>query len=260
VRAAHALPPRSALPSIAIAIAVSALLCGCGGGDDETPRGAPSRGPAGVQAPPPTKAEPRAPLRAGGRPASTGSTWRPTPVPATARERTEDERDEPGERPTLRDYGGELQAALGVPGDCIDRETARAAGSTLRIPVRVVVTESGRVTRAEVGGTLPEAARLCVQRRAEAVSMRAPIEGAPRSISTDIVLQATFGPDPQPAAEPEWRRPPGSQAPGITLPAVGAEGRPTGTVAPDRTLPAVGAEGRPEGWVPPSSTLPATAD
>lgn len=179
--------------------------------------------------------------------------WSPEPtlVTETVVEAT------PGDQGELRDYSAEVARAIGVPSECITPEIARGAGRELRIPVRVSVSHSGRVTRAEVEGSLPREARECVRRRAEAISVAPPIAGAPRTIAAELVIEVTPPPVAEAPPPPAWRLPPGAQPPAITLPAVGAEGRPPGTVPPDHTLPAIGAEGRPAGFVPPSHTLPA---
>jgi hypothetical protein len=165
----------------------------------------------------------------------------------------------PEPAPSPRDYAAEVAAAIGTPSECFDAETVRTSGNELRIPVEVVVTASGRVTRAAVGGSLPAEVRACVRKRAEAIFIEPPIEGAPRSIDAELVFAIErTAPESEPVVT--WRLPPGAQPPAITLPAVGAEGRPPGFVPPAHTLPAVGAEGRPPGFVPPAHTLPAVGE
>ena len=261
-RSAWAGRGRSAWRHAVLALLV-ALATGCGG-EDEAPstvtRGpGPLRGgalaPAAPAPPAPTGPAPR--TRADQRvappsPASAG--WLVDPI-----EQTETTTETTAGRPAERDYARELRTALGAPRECFPDALLAASTGTLRVPVRVVVTSGGRVTRAEAGGSLPDEVRECVRRHAEAVALAAPVEGAPRTISAEVVIeiQRQGGETAPPVAAPS--APSGAQPPAVTLPAVGAEGRPEGFVAPGTTLPAQGPAGRPEGFVPPDRTLPAIA-
>lgn len=255
-----------------VAITSNGSAAGCGGDDDEPGSSSVQRGPGrrggggDVVAPAsPPAAPPDSRSRAVREATRTPQPWGAAPIQVTE---TVVEgggaADEPQARAGERDLGRELQQALGAPAECLPPEIARSLAPQLRLAVRVWVTASGRVTRAEVSGSAPVAVRDCVDRRAEALSLRAPVPGAPRDVATELVVDIRPDGTARAAAgsaqPPERRLPPGASAPGITLPAVGAQGRPQGSVTPDLTLPAVGAEGRPEGFVPPSSTLPATAD
>jgi hypothetical protein len=250
----------SALTAAFALTAAIASTAGCSG-RERNPASEPSRGPSGPGTGRASALEPEEALpldRERARALEEARTPHAWGVPPSEQITTAAETTPGTDAP--RDYPGELQAALGVPTECIDTESARAAaGRTLRIPVRVVMTESARVTRAEVAGPLPEAGRECVRRRAESVSLRAPIENAPRTISTEIVIAVTAQPPAEPPAAPAWRAPAGAQAPGVTLPALAPAGPAPGAVPPGHTLPAGGTGGRPEGFVPPSSTLPAIA-
>lgn len=245
------------------ALVLALLVLACGGEDDApstmTRGPGPLRGgtlvPAAPAPPAPTGPAPR--VRADQRvaapsPASAG--WVVDPI-----EQTDTVTETTAGRPAGRDYGRELRTALGAPRECFPDALLSASTGPLRVPVRVVVTSGGRVTRAEAGGSLPEAVRECVRRHAEAVAIAAPVEGAPRTISAEVVIeiQRQPGEAAPPVAAPS--APSGAQAPAVTLPAVGAEGRPEGFVAPGSTLPAQAPAGRPEGFVPPDRTLPAIA-
>lgn len=258
-------PRAAALVLAAPALAVIVALAACGEG--EVSSSAPTRGPRrGAAAPLATPPPSTPPGRGGGagppRPRFRDSTPSPSPSGALGvYEVTELETDEGAPaQPAARNLPEELRAALGVPQECLPADVASTLGTELRLPVRVWVTETGRVTRAEVGGSAPASVRDCVQRRAEAISMRGPIERAPRDVSTQLVIAIRRQDAPAPAAAPGWRTPEGAQAPALTLPATGPQGPPRGAVPPGSTLPAVAPGGRPPGFVPPSSTLPAIAE
>lgn len=142
--------------------------------------------------------------------AAAGSTE--TRIPSTARPPTEDDpfasmterlaRSEaagaaeasPEEAPaapeaaSARDLPAELSGLFGSPTSCFDFARVSALGDTLNVHVSVTVMPSGRVNRASVSapGLLP-AELACLEQRAAGLSMRGPIEGAPRTVSTDIV-------------------------------------------------------------------------
>jgi hypothetical protein len=166
----------------------------------------------------------------------------------------------PGEA-AERDYASELLAALGTDTACFDEATLRAAGRQLRVPVMVVVSSSGRVTRAEVSGLL-DPARGCVRRRAEAAAFSTPIEGAPRTVRATLQIDvasasATSVDAPRPSDAPPSARNADFAAPGVTLPAQGAPLHPPGLVPPQETLPARVESTHAPGFVPPQHTLPA---
>lgn len=246
--------PRSSLVAASAAVLVAAALLACSGEpevDPSVPRGVAGRP---QMAAPPIAATPPA---AHGASERRGVPARAAPSPAAPIAESETlEEEQPG-APPPRDYAAELRAALGTPRECLPDAVLASAGASLRIPVTIVVTANGRVTRAEVGGSVPEESRRCLRQRAENVVIAPPLTPAPRSISTVLVLEIARS-ESEPEPEAEWQPPPGrTQAPGITLPARAPSARAPGTLAPDRTLPALGAEDRPPGFVPPSSTLPA---
>jgi hypothetical protein len=251
-------PVRLVLALVALGVG---LGVGCGGEPDPS-AGAPQRGPrqagAPVGAAPASPAGP-APVRPDRAAAELReATQTPRAWGAGTIEETEEIVDEaPGAPATPRDLGSELRAALGTPTDCLDVETAANLGGSLRVTVRAWVSVTGRVTRAEASGSAPESVRSCIADRAEALSLTAPVEGAPRAVSAELVFGVQAERPPPPPERPLLVLPRGAQSPGVTLPAVGAEGRPGGFVAPSTTLPALVEEGRPAGFVAPSSTLPA---
>jgi hypothetical protein len=100
------------------------------------------------------------------------------------------------ERPE-RDFPAELRAGLGDPVACFT--PPEGLPERIRVTITAVVSLSGRVTRAEVAGSgLPEAVLDCLRRRALAAQLRFPVEGAPRTVHTE--LEAVFRPAEQPAA------------------------------------------------------------
>ncbi|MBX3272144.1 MAG: hypothetical protein KF729_17900 [Sandaracinaceae bacterium] len=168
------------------------------------------------------------------------------------------------------DYSDALRAAFGTPTDCISegsRETVRGQ-FTVRVSVRA--TPTGRVTSASVNAPGLRAEDVaCMTRRAEALRLPSPIEGAPRTITASIEYRASGTPGSRTDGEwvADWGAgtpapgalPPGAQAPGIVTPAIGPSTIP-GQVAPAHTLPALGPSGMPPGYVPPGQTLPAQGE
>jgi hypothetical protein len=154
------------------------------------------------------------------------------------------------EAPSASDLSAALARAFGTPTDCIsaatrERLTTGDGARRLSMQVQVVVTGSGRVTRASVSGSqLAEDDLECLRRRAEAVRIDAPIPDAPRSITTSIEYDVRSA-----------RVTPSGPDPIVGVP------RGPGQVAPSSTLPGAQTETeRPRGFIPPSSTLPALAE
>lgn len=167
------------------------------------------------------------------------------------------------------DYGNALRTAFGTPTDCISAQSRERLRGDLTVSVSARVTPSGRVTSANVSGSgLSPEDLACMTRRAEALQLAGPIEGAPRTVSTSITYAIASTPstgteggwelDWGPSSPAQGTLPAGAQAPGIVTPARGPSGRPPGAVAPDSTLPALAPSTPPPGYVPPASTLPAT--
>jgi len=85
--------------------------------------------------------------------------------------------------PAERDFGSELRAAIGDPGACGDLgEGART------ISASAYVSSTGRVTSANVSGLPPEASR-CLRERILRHRFQAPVEDAPRQVSTRFALR-----------------------------------------------------------------------
>lgn len=250
------------IASLAILFALFALsLSSCGISTDRSTTHPGIPGPvrepsatARIAAPTPPRVPPLAPTRVEdsvGYEVPAASTPPQSPSPVTAVETATLAR---------RDLRDELRHSLGTPLDCITADMAEGAETTLRAAVNVQVSSAGRVTRAEVTSSLPESARDCLTRLAERVHFTAPVPDAPRTVTTELVMQLRVSRPGATAGESPPRRPEGFVAPSATLPAVGAEGRPAGFIAPDETLPAIGAEERPEGSVAPDETLPAQGE
>ena len=95
------------------------------------------------------------------------------------------------------DLGGRLREAIGDPSPCLGN--AASANQVVHLTVRAMVSTSGRVTRADVGGTgAPAAALECVRRRTLAAQLRGPVDGAPRPVDTTIELRARPARPPTP--------------------------------------------------------------
>lgn len=176
------------------------LALGCGRRDEGTSgpplpaRGSVRGGGFGRAASPPPSTPPPAATgrdrargddewRSVGRPASDEA-----PAPST-------ETPSPGTpEPAARDYASELAAAFGSPAACFDFARITTFGESLRVNVSVTVMPSGRVNRASASGTgfTPQEV-ACLQEHAMNVSLRGPIDGAPRTISARIeyAIEAT---------------------------------------------------------------------
>ncbi len=158
----------------------------------------------------------------------------------------------PTERAAPPDYGNALRVAFGTPTDCISPASRERLRDRLTVQVSVRATPSGRVTSASVNGAgLSPEDLACMTRRAEALQLTGPIEGAPRTIATSIeyTIASTPGtPGREGGWEADWgpssptqgALPAGAQAPGVVTPAIAPPGPAPGAVPPAHTLPAVG--------------------
>jgi hypothetical protein len=243
-----------------VALSIALALLGCGG--DDAPAPTRERGPFAAAAPPTTTSTSASDPRIGRTHREIDSLdhgiYHPAP-PSSAATTTHTEIG-PGEASTApegRNYGAELAVAVGSPASCMDAEIARTLHGRLSIQVTATVTPSGTVTRATASGaSLPERVLTCVQTRALNAHLAAPVEGAPRTLSTVLTFDVTTTDDTVTHETPVWHQPGAVAEPGHVLPAVGAEGRPSGSVEPDSTLPARGT-GSQEGRVAPDVVTPA---
>jgi hypothetical protein len=116
------------------------------------------------------------------------------PAPASA-----PQADQPESAPE-RDFPAELRSKLGDPIACFSN--VAALPPRVRMTIEVVVSLSGRVTRAEVAAPgLLEADLECLKQRALALQLDHPVEGAPRRVRTEF--EAVYRPAGQPEAEAE---------------------------------------------------------
>lgn len=93
------------------------------------------------------------------------------------------------EAPRERDLGAELGEAVGSIQACLDLETARRIDGTLRVPITAQVLPSGRISRASArGGSLSREQNQCIEGVVTHTSLRGPIDGAPREVSTTLEL------------------------------------------------------------------------
>lgn len=119
----------------------------------------------------------------------------------------------------------------------------------------VVLSRTGRVTRATATAPVPREISRCLREHAENIVLGGAVEGAPKTVTTEVALTAP--PAPGNEGPREWELPQGAEAPAVVLPATGNDGLGRGYRPPDRTLPARGPDEMPEGFVPPGQTLPA---
>lgn len=101
----------------------------------------------------------------------------PTP-PAAAEERTAPERD----------YAAELRSLAGDPSACgsLGTQTGR-----ISIPLSVTVSDSGVVIRASVSGPIPNETRDCLVARLNAARFAGPVDGAPRTVRAELILEGS---------------------------------------------------------------------
>ena len=244
-----------------LTLALVVVLAGCGGGE-EAPSTASARGPFGAPAPtaPPTTVTAHLPSQHRGFDTLDHDSLSPSARAATSTAATSTGGGGAAAATEAegRHLDRELAAAIGSPTSCLDLETARSLHGHLSVSVSATVMPTGNVTRATAsGGSLPAAVLTCLQTRALGAHLAAPVEGAPRTVSTSISFDVETTADTTTTTTPVWHQPGAVQEPGTVLPAIGAEGRPTGALAPDSTLPAIGAQGRPEGSVGPDIVTPA---
>jgi hypothetical protein len=88
-----------------------------------------------------------------------------------------------------RDYGAELQAALGDPSSCLTARSASDVPSEIRIDVEAYVMAAGNVSRGYVrSAQLAPGEVECIRKRINPLRFRAPIEDAPRAVRTTLKL------------------------------------------------------------------------
>ncbi len=213
--------------------AVALLVVACGSPE---PTGPTREEFAGIQRPAAAPSPPRAPTQRDER------AWAREPAPVVADLATPPPAapalalDEPGpasgppegagaaEAPRARALGDELRAAISDIGGCLDVTTAASLGGALAVDVSATALPSGHLQRASVSASgLPAPALACIRARVEAATLRTPIEGAPRTVSTtlryEVRAEVTSEPRRRFAADPP---PPGDvQGPALVLPALG---------------------------------------
>lgn len=93
------------------------------------------------------------------------------------------------ERPQpKRDLPGELRQAFGSASGCLAPGSVSAGG--VPASLSVVMSTSGRVTRATVTAPVSRQELRCLRERAEQLALRGPFEDAPKSVTTSIRLIA----------------------------------------------------------------------
>jgi hypothetical protein len=91
------------------------------------------------------------------------------------------------EAPARRDLEEELRGAYHLPHDCFTFARVSEMGESITLRVTVTVMPSGRVTEGSVRGSgLTDAETECLERAALDVRLRAPVDGAPRTVSASI--------------------------------------------------------------------------
>lgn len=178
---------------LTVALALSALAGACSQRSADAPP--PGRGVAErTEAPPP---EPPVDPR-GGRPpadpfrppARGRDRLAPTETPTTITvERPRTDQDPPA-APPPRDLSDELRAMMGSPGSCAPASALEHVAATVSVGVTVSVLPGGGVLRASVSAPGLDATVVdCLQRRAQGLRFRTPIDGAPRAVSATLTLE-----------------------------------------------------------------------
>lgn len=94
-----------------------------------------------------------------------------------------------------RDLARELAILVGQPLSCMDLAAVVAGGGRVDISVSAQVVPSGRITRAEASAKgQPERALRCVEQLATSRSLRGPVPGAPRQVTTTVSMQVVATP------------------------------------------------------------------
>lgn len=170
--------------ALALSIVWLALACEPNQSDPADPSG---RGAFGDRAAAPTTGEvrpdPLAPppaeqrARLGDPPSAPTATDEPT-APGSA----------PAEPPRPRDLASELRERLGDPSACL--RGVPDLPDEVTVIVDATVTTTGIVTRSYARSSgLPDEAIECIRRRLDGARLRAPVENAPRTISTQLTLR-----------------------------------------------------------------------
>jgi hypothetical protein len=93
------------------------------------------------------------------------------------------------DKPAERDLSAELLSAIGSPLDCLKTRSGDSAPSSINVQFDVTVLDTGLVTRAYAHSSQLDPEELqCMTKRASALQLRAPIDQAPRNISTTLQL------------------------------------------------------------------------
>jgi len=96
---------------------------------------------------------------------------------------------------TKRNLAVELAQLVGQPLSCVDFAAIVAGGGKVNITVGAQVVPSGRITRAEATAPgQPEKALRCIEQLVTAGSLQGPVPGAPRKVTTSVVLQVVENP------------------------------------------------------------------
>ena len=144
-----------------------------------------------------------APAGSTGTPAKTGDLYAPPrdeqrarigdappPQPASTEEPAATGEEGATEEPRApeRDLAAELRTLAGDPSSCLS--AVADLPDAVSITLEATVTTSGVVTRSYARGPgIPDDAIECVRRRLDGARMRAPIENAPRTVTTTLELR-----------------------------------------------------------------------
>lgn len=92
--------------------------------------------------------------------------------------------------PPPRDLSGELASAFGQPLSCLDAAAVASGGGRLTVTITAYLMPSGRITRASASAPgQPSEAITCLEKRASALSLRGPIDDAPRQVSAALPVE-----------------------------------------------------------------------
>lgn len=164
-----------------VGILAACVLAACGGEEPpEEPRGVvQDLGTGGV----PVVLAPDPFTRPSDRARDRGRTPPPPPAPAPTPPVVAEEARAPE-----RDYAAELRTLAGDPAACgsLGTQTGRIA-----IPLSATVSDSGIVIRASVSGPIPNETRDCLVARLNAARFAGPVDGAPRTVRAELILEGS---------------------------------------------------------------------
>jgi hypothetical protein len=109
------------------------------------------------------------------------------PTQAAAPVAATEDKAEPDEAEKKRDYGAELEHAIGSPIDCLKPREGPDSPGEIDVQLEAYFLDTGAMSRGYARSSLLDADELkCLQTRLSAIHLQAPIEGAPRAVQVTL--------------------------------------------------------------------------